>query len=49
MVMQEGRELFCFSSVQTDLWADQLVRGHLGEELCSLCANLGMCAVTEEV
>lgn len=36
-------------SVQADLWSNQLVWGHLGEQLCSLGANLWVCAVTEEV
>ncbi len=48
---QHGWKLFCvfFFLIQTDLWPNQLVWGHLGEELCSLRANLWMCAVTEEV
>lgn len=48
-MMQQRQELFCFLSSQTDLWPNQLVCGHLGEELGSLRADLGMCAVTEEV
>lgn len=35
--------------VQSDLWPNQLVWGHLGEKLCSLSADLGVCAVTKQV
>lgn len=46
---QKKKGLFCNAYVQADLWPNQFIWGHFGEELCRLCADLGVCAVAKEV